>query len=131
MLLNEIFAKDIDLGNFEKKVLVNTLQAGDDGLNITTLYPLEPNKQNLKRAKDELLDYGFIEETDQHDFYIVTDSGRDALERASLIDQSGQLNDVHARKYLYTDNGVDSIDNVDSIGGGSRLSLDGEDDSLF
>jgi len=117
MLLHEIFAKDIDLGHFEKKVLVNIHLQGEEGLNITTLYPLEPNKENLKRAKDELLDYGFIEETDQRDFYIITDTGSEALERASLIDTNGELNDTHSAEYLYNDDDTnDEIGSVDSVG---------------
>jgi len=134
MLLSEIFAKDIDLGHFEKKALVNIHMQGEEGLNITTLYPLEPNKENLKRAKDELLDYGFIEETDQKDFFITTETGIEALERASLIDTNGEINDVHASKYLYdeeTDTDVDAVDSVGSVGdvGGGMGGMD--DSALF
>jgi len=135
VLLHEIFAKDIDLGHFEKKVLVNIHLAGEDGLNITTLYPLEPNKQNLKRAKDELLDFGFIEETDQRDFYTVTDTGTEALSRASLIDDNGELNDVQASKFLYEPEGEDTDTEMgmggDSIGDVGGIDDVGSTDSLF
>ena len=137
MLLNEIYAKDIDVGYFDKKVLVNIHQLGEDGLNITTLYPLEQNKENLKRSKDELLGFGFIEELDQKDFYVTTETGVEALKRASLVDESGNINDAQAKEFMYDEinptatDSIDSVGSIDDVGMGSDLELSDGDDTLF
>lgn len=104
MLLQELFAKDIDLSEYDKKLMVNILQSGEEGINVKELFALEKNPANLRSSRDDLEKYGFIEELDQRDFFVVTDIGLEAMDRASLVDESGELNDTHAREYFYDEN---------------------------
>lgn len=109
MLLKELFAKDIDLSEYDKKLIVNIFQGGEDGVNVKDLYALEKNPINLRGSKEDLLDYGFIEQTDRRDFFIVTSKGKEAMDRASLIDENGELSDVHASKYFYDEKMSDDL----------------------
>lgn len=106
MLLQELFAKDIDLSEYDKKLMVNIKLADKDGLNIKSLYKLEQNPANLRASKDDLLKYKFIEETNKSDFFIITSTGIEAMTRASLIDDSGELIAANTSEYYY-----DELDN--------------------
>jgi len=113
MLLREIFASDYDPSEYEKKVLVNIFVAGNDGLNIKSLYPYETNDENLAQAKDELIKQNLLDKTGQKDFYKITNAGKEVLNRASLLDDSGNLIDSNAKKYLYNQDASNSTDNGD------------------
>lgn len=104
MLLCEILAKDFDLSNYDKKLMVNIIQAGEDGLNISDLYKYEDSPHNLRMAKTELERIDFIEETDKRNFFIITDIGFEALNRASIVDDNNELISANSDEYLYTDN---------------------------
>jgi len=108
MLLQELFAKDIDLSEYDKKLMVNIKLADEDGLNVKSLYAREDNPSNLRASKEDLLKYKFIEETDRNDFYIITSTGIEAMNRAALIDDSEELIDANASEYYYDDETGDS-----------------------
>ena len=81
--------------------------------------------------------FGFIEELDQKDFYVTTETGVEALKRASLVDESGNINDAQAKEFMYDEinptatDSIDSVGSIDDVGMGSDLELSDGDDTLF
>lgn len=102
MLLNEIRAQDLDLSEYDKRLMVNIHVAGKSGLNVKTLYQYEKNVSNLKSSENILSRYKFISKTDRANVFVNTTAGVEAMKRASMIDQNGNLISVNTDKYLYT-----------------------------
>jgi len=112
MLLSELYseegeevnASDIDLSEFDKKLMINILNGDtDDGVNVKDLYTYEHNSSNLRSSLDDMKKYGFVEEQPQYNFYKITDIGLDSMRRASLVDDSDELIMSNAEEYIYTD----------------------------
>ena len=105
MLLQELFAEDIDLSEYDKKLMVNIHLNGEDdkGTNVKSLYALESNPSNLRSSKEDLEKYKLIEETSKSNFYIITDVGYKALNRASIVDDNNYLIETNASKDYYSE----------------------------
>jgi hypothetical protein len=102
MLLKEILGRNIDLSEFDKKVLINIKLAPEEGLNISSLYKLDKNPKNLANATKSLEKYKLIEETSEPGFYIITEDGLNTMKRASLIDLNGELIDANIQDFIYS-----------------------------
>lgn len=101
MMLKEIFAKDIDLSEYDKKILVNILLSDDDGLNIKSLYTIDKNPANIKKSKEYLLKYKFIKESNKKNFFNITKFGIDSLTRSGILDLNGKMIEINSSKYYY------------------------------
>ena len=103
MLLNEIFAKNIDLNEHAKLILVQLFMSGEGGGNIKSIFINRSDDSNIAKNRDNLLKLGLIAKTDTNNFYIVTDAGKEAMKRASLLDDNDELIDANIKDFEIKD----------------------------
>jgi hypothetical protein len=101
--LNYLMLEAVDYDTYrvsemEKFVLVNSYISGDDGVPLETLTTADlKESEKVSQTVDQLTKLKMLDE--KNNMFIVTDNGKKALRRASILDDMDEPIQVNFEKY--------------------------------